>query len=150
MKKFYSWKSLVKSSLHDHNWPDFIVISFLPEVISRSELPQNTLKNCSGERIRAWISTTLTSSKFFLLLLYELKKVKTQLGYCCYNSFPHKTFRIRRAWSWNFYWGLVLAIWRNTYGERQFIMKCQTWNVTLTNNSDFKRQILNAMLCHPN
>ena len=42
MKKFYSWKSLVKSSLHDHNWADFIVISFLPKVISRSQLPQNS------------------------------------------------------------------------------------------------------------
>ena len=42
MKKFYSWKLLVKSSLHDHNWADFIVISFLPKVISRSQLPQNS------------------------------------------------------------------------------------------------------------
>ena len=33
MKKFYSWKSLVKSSLHGHNWADFIVISFLQKVI---------------------------------------------------------------------------------------------------------------------
>ena len=26
-----------------------------------------------------------------------------------------------------------MAIWRNTYGERQLIMKCQTWNVTVPN-----------------
>ena len=42
MKKFYSWMSLVKSSLHDHNRAAFIVKSFLPEVISRSQLPQNS------------------------------------------------------------------------------------------------------------
>ena len=133
---FLIWKSSTlerHSSLHDHNWAAFIVKSFLPEVISRSQLSQNTFKNCSGEGIRAWISVTLAYSKFFLLLLYELKKVKTQLEYYCYNSFPHKTFRIRRAWSWNFYWGLVLAVWRNTYDERQLIMKYQTWNVTAPN-----------------
>ena len=60
--------------------------------------------------------------------------MKTQLGYYCYNSFRHKTFRIRRACSWNFAVEiLVLAIWRNTYGERQLIMKCQTWNMTIPN-----------------
>ena len=42
MKKFYSWKSLVKSSLHDHYRAAFIVKSFLPEVISRSQLPRNS------------------------------------------------------------------------------------------------------------
>ena len=42
MKKFYSWKLLVKSSLHDHYRAAFIVKSFLPEVISRSQLPQNS------------------------------------------------------------------------------------------------------------
>ena len=26
-----------------------------------------------------------------------------------------------------------MAIWRNTYGELQLIMKCQTWNVTVPN-----------------
>ena len=40
MKKFYSWKSLGKSSLHDYNREVFIVKSFLPEFISRSQLPQ--------------------------------------------------------------------------------------------------------------
>ena len=59
--------------------------------------------------------------------------MKTQLGYYYYNSFFHKIFRIRREWSWNFYLGLVLAIWRNTYGERQPFMECQTWNVTVPN-----------------
>ena len=53
MNKFYSSITLVKSSLHDHNRATLIVKSFLPKVISRSQLPQNTLKNCSGERIRA-------------------------------------------------------------------------------------------------
>ena len=42
MKKFYSWKLLVRSSLHNHNRAAFIVKSFLPEVISRSQLPQNS------------------------------------------------------------------------------------------------------------
>ena len=42
MKKFYSWKSLVKSGLHDHNRAAFFVKSFLPEVISRLQLPQNS------------------------------------------------------------------------------------------------------------
>ena len=73
MNKFYSSITLVKSSLHDHNRATLIVKSFLPKVISRSQLPQNTLKNCLGDRIRAWISITLASSKFFLLLLHELK-----------------------------------------------------------------------------
>ena len=45
IKKFYSWKSLVKSSLHDQNRTAFIVKSFLPEIISRSQLPQNTLNS---------------------------------------------------------------------------------------------------------
>ena len=53
---------------------------------------------CLGKHIRALISRTLVaSSKFFLLLLYELKNGEIQLGYYCYNSFPHKTFRIWRA-----------------------------------------------------
>ena len=69
------WNSLVKSSiLHDHNTAVFIVESFLLEVISRSQLPRNTLKNCLGECIRAWISTTLASSKFFLLLFIWIKQ----------------------------------------------------------------------------
>ena len=42
MKKFYSWKSLVKSGLHNHNRAAFFVKSFLPEVISRSQVPQNS------------------------------------------------------------------------------------------------------------
>ena len=42
IKKFYSWKSLVKSSLHDNNRAAFIVKSFLLEVISTSQLPQNS------------------------------------------------------------------------------------------------------------
>ena len=50
MKKIYSWKSLVKSSLHDHNREAFIVKSFLPEVISKSQFPQNSLKNCLHEQ----------------------------------------------------------------------------------------------------
>ena len=31
----------------------FLDMSFLLEVISRSQFPQNTLKNCSGEGVRA-------------------------------------------------------------------------------------------------
>ena len=42
MKKFYSWKLLGKWSLHDYNREVFIVKSFLPEFISRSQLPQNS------------------------------------------------------------------------------------------------------------
>ena len=71
---------------------------------------------------------------FSSTLIWIKKTLKTQLGYYCYNSFRHKTFRIRRACSWNFAVEiLVLAIWRNTYGERQLIMKCQTWNMTIPN-----------------
>ena len=56
-----------------------------------------------------------------------------KLGYYCYSSFLYKTFWIWRARVWNSYWGLVLAIWRNTYGKRQLITKCQTWNITVPN-----------------
>ena len=125
----YPWKSLVKSSLHDHNRAALIVKSFLLKVISRSQLPQNTLKNFSGECTRAWTSITLAFSKFFKLL-YNGENTTWVL---LFHSFPYKTFRIRRAWSWNFCWGLVLAIWHNSYGERQLIMKSQTWNVTVPN-----------------
>ena len=50
--------------------------------------------------------------------------VKVQLGYYSY---------IWKTWISRFYWGLVLALWRNTYGERQLITKCRTWNVTVPN-----------------
>ena len=38
-------------------------------------------------------------------------------------------FLIWKAWNWSFYWGLVLAIERNTYRERQLITntKRETW-----------------------
>ena len=57
--------------------------------------------------------------------------MKTQLEYYCYNSFPHKTFRGLQVEI--LYWGLGLAIWGNTYGKRQLIMKYQTWNVMVPN-----------------
>ena len=65
MKNSTLWKSLIKSSLHHHNTAVFIVESFLLEVTSRSQLPQNILKNYSGERIRDCINATVASSKFF-------------------------------------------------------------------------------------
>ena len=68
MKRFTFGKSLVKSNHHNHNTAVFVVESFLLEVISRSQLPQNTLKDCLAKHIRALINTTLAASKFFLLL----------------------------------------------------------------------------------
>ena len=52
--------------------------------------------------------------------------MKTQLGYYCYNSFPHKTFRIEK-------FKIFIELWLWLYGERQLIMECQTWNVTEPN-----------------
>ena len=42
MKNSTLWKSLVKAGLHHHNTAVFFVESFLLEVISRSQLPQNS------------------------------------------------------------------------------------------------------------
>ena len=101
MKKFYSWKSLVKSSLHDHNRAAFIVKSFLPEVISRSQLPQNTkilylcfrrrlLQNRHGSDWSITVCVILVSS----YLVHELPlpccmthyMVETRNSYACSKS----------------------------------------------------------------
>ena len=96
MKKFNSWKSLVKSSLHDHYRAAVIVKSFLPEVISMSQLSQNTriLYLCSRRRLfqnqhgSDWsitVCTILVSS----YLVHELP-----LPYClrCYMFESRKSY----------------------------------------------------------
>ena len=66
----------------------------------------------SGERVRAWIKTTLVPSKFFLLLLYiNESTVEIQLGYYCYSSFSHKTF-----WIWKAWFEIFIEVWFWLYG----------------------------------
>ena len=118
-------KSLVKSNHHNHNTALFVVESFLLEVISRPQLPQNTLKNCLGKHIRALINTTLAASKFFLLFFIWInRRWKHNLDITVTVEFLTKLseFGVLE----DFYQGVVLAIWCNTYGKQQRFMKHQT------------------------
>ena len=125
MKRSTLGKSLVKSNHHNHNTALFVVESFLLEVISRPQLPQNTLKNCLGKHIRALINTTLAASKFFLLLFVWInRRWKHNLDITVRVEFLTKLseFGVLE----DFYQCLVLVIWCNTYGKQQRLMKHQT------------------------
>ena len=79
MKNLTLWKSLVKPSFHDHNTAVFTVESFLVEVISRSQLPQN--KKILDLCLRSWLLQNQHGSDcvLFKLSLFGSWVVFTQL-----------------------------------------------------------------------
>ena len=72
MKNPTLWKSLIKSSLHDHNTAVLIAEIILTGSYFQVTASTKYLKNCSGERIWAWKSAALASSDIFFYFSYEL------------------------------------------------------------------------------
>ena len=96
MKKFYSWKFLVKSSLYDHNRAACIVKSFLPEVISRSQLLENSkiLYLCFRRRLLQNRHLSDWSITVCVILISSYLVHKLPLPYCkrCYMFETRKSY----------------------------------------------------------
>ena len=102
MKKFYSWKSLVKSGLHDHNRAAFFVKSFLPEVISRLQLPQNSkiLYLCFRKRLlQNWHGSDWSIITVCVILVSSYLVHELPLPYCvrCYMFETRKSYACSKS-----------------------------------------------------
>ena len=110
----------------------FNFLSIFPTSHSNKE-NISLIKGCSGERIGAWIDTTLASCKFFLLLFIWInQRWKHNLDNTVITAFLEELSEFGGL-ELKFLLRSSFGYMAQTYGERQLIMKHQTWNVTLPN-----------------
>ena len=120
----------LKKYISGNNSP-FIYRILSKEIMKRYRLRNTFLKNksetdrknyvkqrnycvslCSGERIRAWISTTLASSKFFLLLFTWIKqRWKHNLNITVITAFLTKLSEF-----WRLEVEIFIDVWFSLYG----------------------------------